>query len=93
MNKLISKYLFYYPITIIRGELIGKYLSQYSSMQWKSQDEIIAYQNESLRKLLLHAYKTVPYYHRLIDESGINLKSTASIEQLSFYRASTILLK
>ena len=31
------------------------------------------YQTESLRKLLVHAFKTVPFYHQLLNEQGFSL--------------------
>ncbi|RJP25035.1 MAG: phenylacetate--CoA ligase family protein [Deltaproteobacteria bacterium] len=40
--------------------------------QWFSRDELIAYQEERLRRLVSHAYETVPYYRKLFD--GLKLK-------------------
>jgi phenylacetate-CoA ligase len=36
-----------------------------------TRDEINKYQKKRLESLLLHAYKNVPYYHRILPESGV----------------------
>jgi hypothetical protein len=37
-----------------------------------NQREIHEYQNRKLRRLILHAYSTVPFYHRLFDKNKID---------------------
>ena len=66
VNNLLSKYLFYYPITLLHGEFIGWHLRNYENIQWKSKEEIRDYQSEKLSKLVRHAYDTSYYYQSLL---------------------------
>lgn len=45
---------------------------QYTSDQWKS------YQQEQLRKILVHAFRTVPYYTHLFKEAGLSEEQLAA---------------
>jgi len=52
----------------------GKYHSYrefLTKTQWDTKDELEAYQNEQLRKLIKHAYETVPYYQRIFKENRL----------------------
>lgn len=82
MNKTLSKYLFYYPVTLLRGELVWKYFKQYEQQQWKSNESLIQYQAKSLQQLLQHVADTVPYYRRIFSENNIAIDTIKDIEQL-----------
>ncbi len=49
----------------------------------RSLDELINYQTISLKKLVGHAYATVPFYKRLFDESSFHPEDIRSIEDIS----------
>lgn len=51
--------------------------------QWYSEKKMRKYQNEHLRKIILHAYKNVPYYRRTFDACGIRAFDISDIDQLS----------
>lgn len=36
-----------------------------------SRDDLVAYRNSQLRRLITHAYESVPYYRRLLDQHGV----------------------
>jgi phenylacetate-CoA ligase len=48
-----------------------------------SRDEIVAFQNKQLRRLISHAYENVPYYRRLFDQNRIKPKDIQSVADLS----------
>ncbi len=50
---------------------IPLYLKEIEHVSRMTRDEINKYQEEKLKCLLLHAYKNVPYYHRILPESGV----------------------
>jgi len=53
--------------------------------EWWSDEEIQEYQNIQLRKLVQHAYATVPYYQRVFDELKLkpdDIQSTAHLQKL-----------
>ena len=83
MNSFISKYLFYYPATISRGELVSKYLMQYKRMQWVNINEIEAYQFSSLKKLINFAVLNSPYYKQLLSDNEIAPSSIKTLADLA----------
>ncbi|MDT8283229.1 MAG: hypothetical protein RQ982_10555 [Gammaproteobacteria bacterium] len=82
MNRLLSKYLFYYPVTALRGEAVWKYLKEYEELQWQQPSSIDDFQNTHLHQLLQHAFDTVPYYREIAREHGLSISDFQSIEQL-----------
>ncbi len=54
-----------------------------------SRDEIVAFQNKQLRRLISHAYQNVPYYHRLFDQNRIKPKDIQSVADLSMIPVTT----
>ena len=53
------------------GSKIPGYLKEIDQVSRMSREEIVRYQEEKLKLLLLHAYRNVPYYHRILAESGV----------------------
>lgn len=49
----------------------------------RSLDELVHLQNEGLKKLVNHAYKTVPFYKKLFDDFRLHPEEISSIEDLS----------
>src|SRR5579884_120117 len=47
-----------------------------------TRDEITAFQNKQLRRLITHAYENVPYYRRLFDRNGLKPSDIQSISDL-----------
>jgi len=46
-------------------------------------EQVIAYQNKQLRRLITHAYDDVPYYRRLFDQNGIKPQDIQTVADLS----------
>jgi phenylacetate-CoA ligase len=53
-----------------------------SSNQWVTRGRLLQMQAEKLRKLVRHAYLTVPYYRKLFDDSGITPQDISTPEDL-----------
>ena len=66
----------------IKGDLRFKYFNDYKKNLVKSKKEIKAYQLERLKKLVDHAYRTVPYYKKLFDRIQLRPDDIRSIEDL-----------
>lgn len=64
------------------GAGFRRMLEEFESHKNWSQDQLFEWRDEHLRKLIDHAYHTVPYYHNLMDEGGINPQSIKSAEDL-----------
>lgn len=80
MNKLKFKLSY----MIKRPEIIRAYklLQKTKSL---NVDELNAYQNDKLRKIILHAYNNVPYYSRLFNSLKIHprdIQTQADLEKL-----------
>jgi len=96
MHPFVSKYFFFYPVTFLHGENISRYLSRYKKFQYSDSQEIAAYQLKYLKKLLIHAQQTVPYYRDLFNEIGFdatNLKSISELKALPALTKPTIIKK
>jgi len=53
------------------GSKIPEFLKEIDQVSRMSREEIVTYQEKQLELLLLHAYRNVPYYHRILPESGV----------------------
>jgi phenylacetate-CoA ligase len=51
--------------------------------QWLDRDSLRRLQEEKLRRLVVHAYRTVPYYRKRFDESGIVPEEIRSLGDLA----------
>ncbi len=80
MNRYISRYLFYYPATLLFGENIPYYLRKYEKFQYESYGYIRRYQERKIKKIIGHAYKHSPFYRRIYDSHGV---SPGDFRQLS----------
>ena len=83
MNKHLSKYLFYYPVTLARGEHVSKYLKQYEASQWWSQNDIANYQLNRVKELFVYAANNCPYYKKSLTEKGFDVASIHDLSSIS----------
>ena len=56
----------------VMGTSISRHLKFLEKSQWWSIEELKAYQNNKLRRLIRHVYENVSYYHTLLKESHIH---------------------
>jgi len=66
----------------LKGWPVTKYLREYEESQWWSADRIRETQNTKLASLIEHAYLTVPFYKRIMDERGIVPADIRTVEDL-----------
>jgi phenylacetate-CoA ligase len=50
---------------------------------WRQEKEIIKLQTEALKKIIAHAYDTVPYYRGVFDERGLKPHHVKSLDDLT----------
>jgi len=55
----------------LSGRPAFKYFRYLRSLEYKTPEELQKLQDERIEKLLLHAYKNVPYYHKILPEAGV----------------------
>jgi phenylacetate-CoA ligase len=68
---------FFYPIGILRLRRF------FERSQWLPLEELKAYQEERLLRVIDHAYYHVPYYRRLLDERHLHPRDLRKLEDLS----------
>jgi len=83
MHPLLSKYLFYYPVTLLKGEVVGKYLSRYERFQRLPVADIQRYQFENLGRLLCHVYEKSAYYKEAFDMHGVHPSEIRGLEDMA----------
>ena len=54
-----------------------------------SRDEIVAYQSAHLRRLVSHAYRSVPYYRALFDRHGVAPHHVRTVADLALIPVTT----
>ncbi|DAC72924.1 MAG TPA: phenylacetate--CoA ligase family protein [Thermoplasmata archaeon] len=52
------------------------------SSQWWTSEQLLEYQNERLRKLIIHAYENVPFYRCSFDTIGLQPSDICSVNDL-----------
>lgn len=72
-----------YFLLYVSGSKIPKYLKQIKKYEYLSADELRELTNTKLERLLLHAYRNVPYYHRILEQSGVITDGTVKLEKFS----------
>jgi phenylacetate-CoA ligase len=85
MNKYLSRYLFYYPSTLMKGELIGAYLKQAREFQWLTTEEIENYQLNRVRKIIRFAMEHSQFYkdrYKNVISSSEDIRSLRDLEKL-----------
>jgi len=60
-----------YGLLYVTGSKIPKYLKEIKRIEKLSREELKRYQEEKLKKLLLHAWENVPYYKKVLSESEV----------------------
>jgi len=83
LNGFLSRWLIYYPGRLLRGENIPYHLWRYKRSQWWPKEKIQQYQFQKLKKLIQHAYHTVPFYQRIYRDAGISPEDIRSPEDVS----------
>ncbi|MFA5303070.1 MAG: hypothetical protein WC393_00850 [Candidatus Nanoarchaeia archaeon] len=60
-----------YALLYLTGSKVPGILKEIQRVDNLSESEIKKYQNEKLKKMLLHAYNNVPYYHKILEEAEV----------------------
>lgn len=58
------------------------YYSLLKQSQWWTREKLQEYQDEQLKKLIIHAYAHVPFYRRSFDKIGLQISDICSIHDL-----------
>lgn len=75
------------------GWPVSKYLRELEESQWWSLQQLQELQNEKLRKMIKHAYDTVPYYRELFADNNLHpndIKTMADLPKLPILTKDTV---
>lgn len=64
------------------GKKFRELFDEFNNNQWLTESQIIERQNENLAKLISHAYKTVPYYHKIMKKNKLQPSDIKTIADL-----------
>lgn len=78
-NLLISAYGLYWKRRRLGGEFKG-HVSEFKKREKYTQEQWREYQTKELRKLLIHAFDTVPFYNKHYSEHGFGHKDFEKFE-------------
>lgn len=84
MNKFIAKYFFYYPITLLKGELILLHKKKYDAFQFKEKPQQDAYALNTLNELLGFAKANSKHYAKTLENIKLPLSSLEDIKLIPF---------
>jgi len=82
MNRVISKYLFYYPAVLAKGEFIPLYLDAYRKFQFFSEQQIREHQLKKVNRLLGYVGRTNTYYQRRFAEKEFSVATLNDLRSL-----------
>jgi phenylacetate-CoA ligase len=72
-----------FALLYLSGSKIPKYLKEIKKIDKFSLEEKEQYQKDKLEKTLLHAWKNVPYYHKVLSEANVVKDNKVYLENFS----------
>jgi phenylacetate-CoA ligase len=72
-----------YALLYISGSKIPKYLKEIQRIEKLPEKELKEYQNRKLEKLLLHAWKNVPYYTKILEDSQVVIDGKVNLKNFN----------
>lgn len=75
------------------GNKFWKLFEEFERNQWLSRYEIDEYQNDKMRLLIKHAYNTIPYYNKLMNDLRLvpdDIKTKEDLDKLPILRKEDI---
>ncbi|MDQ2076170.1 phenylacetate--CoA ligase family protein [Marinimicrobium sp. ABcell2] len=91
MDGHISRYMLYYPATLLRGELIHKHMRSYKNQQYMSQDQQRDYTDQKLRSILAFAKKHSSFYQDRIPELEPGKSAQELLRSIPFLEKSDLI--
>lgn len=83
MNRLMNKYLVYYPVVLARGQNVARHLWELERSQWFPRERLQALQLQKLKALLGNAKMNVPYYTEILaDVDSTSIQSVADLRRV-----------
>ena len=81
LKMLLSKMAWHSYNTYRKGTYYRSQLSQTTELLDGARETIMEFQTERLKKLLRHAYRTTPYYHKLLKTDAPDITQIPTLEK------------
>ncbi|MCX5829827.1 MAG: hypothetical protein NTV58_17805 [Deltaproteobacteria bacterium] len=94
LRSLIAYNILFPGEDLLRRVPINKFFRFYRKAQWWSREENDRYKQAALKRLIQHAYQTVPYYHRTMKKAGIvpdDIREPGDLSKLPFLTRKDVL--
>jgi len=82
MNSLLSRSLFFYPSTLIKGEPIAFLINSYRERQWASLESLREHQFTRVKSIINYAYNNSPFYKKIFDAQGFDIGDICSLDDI-----------
>ena len=81
MNNIISKYLFFFPVRILRGEPVSRCMREVRKVETFTKEELYSFQQEKLRTLFKYG-DNIPFIKKVLQNNHIDLENDDPVEIL-----------
>lgn len=82
MNPFLSRFIFYYPVTIAKGEMVLRYYKQYKKFENLNKKSIDKYKYEKMKDIISFAYLNSNFYRELYDSYGLSPSDFNKLEDI-----------
>ena len=82
MNTALSKTLFFYPATLMKGEPIAFLIASYRRNQWLPKEDIAKLQLSAFKETMQHAITNTDFYRELYKEHGISIDDIKTLDDI-----------
>lgn len=82
MNRKISKYLFFYPVTLIKGEPINFFMNSYRRNQWEEKEDIENLQIRLFKDAAEYAITNSEFYKNLYANHDISINDIKTMKDI-----------
>ncbi|MCK5150099.1 phenylacetate--CoA ligase family protein, partial [Candidatus Pacearchaeota archaeon] len=72
-----------YALLYLTGSKIPKHLSEIKKLDKLPKDKLKKYQEEKLKKILLHSWKNVPYYTKVLEKAKVVVNGKVHLDNFS----------
>lgn len=89
MQRNLSKYLLFYPVTLVKGEPIALMMRRYRDNQWMGAEKLRNYQLEKLSAIVDYAFRNSKFYRELFTAAGLHPREISSFDEFKTFPAVT----
>ncbi|WP_166259637.1 phenylacetate--CoA ligase family protein [Marinobacter salicampi] len=82
MNSALSKFLFFYPVTLSKGEPIAFLIGDYRRNQWLPLQKIQELQLKLFKEIMQHSIANSVFYRELYRKHGVSVNDIQTLDDI-----------